>query len=61
MKSVEEMTKQELENEICLNEEGLYEMFDEKKFLSGEYSHKELLEITIKWIMEAPEFIYETI
>ncbi len=60
-KAIEDMTRQELENEIFINEDGLYEMFDEQKLLKNEYTFEELLEITQKWIQEAPEFIYETV
>ena len=61
MKQIEKLSYQELQNEILFNNDGLYEMFDEEKFLKNQYTHKELIEITTKWIMEAPEIIYETI
>ena len=58
MKTVEEMTKQELQNEIVCNNDGLYEMFDENKLLNDLYSHEELITITQNWIMQAPDFTY---
>ena len=55
MKTIESMTKQELQNEIVLNNDGLYNEFNEKKFLNDEYTHEELLQITTNWIISGSE------
>lgn len=55
MKLITEMTKEELEDEIICNEDGLCEMFEEAKLLKGDYSKEELVAITTKWIEQANE------
>lgn len=55
MKNITKLTKEELENEILFNNDGLYEQFDEQKLLNHGYSHDELVEITTNWIIEGNE------
>jgi len=52
---IEEMTKEQLSDEILFNEDGLYEKFDEEKFLSNEYTVEEMREIVGAWILEGDE------
>jgi len=52
---LEKMTRTELENEIICNNDGLYEQFDEQKFLKGEYSFEELVSIVKSWIINGNE------
>ena len=54
-KMVEDMNKEELQNEILFNEDGLYDQFDEALFLKGAILHEELLSTTSKWIEENNE------
>lgn len=55
MQLINDMTKENLEMEIFENNDGLYEQFDEQKFLSGEYSRGELIAITSDWIQQSPD------
>jgi len=54
---IEDMSKEELQNEILFNEDGLYDQFNEVLFLKGAISHEELLSTTTKWIKENNEAI----
>jgi len=56
-KMIEDMSKEELQNEILFNEDGLYDQFNEVLFLKGAISHEELLSTTTKWIKENNEAI----
>jgi len=49
------MTKTQLMDEIVCNDLGLYECFDEKKFLANDYTLEELQMITHDWIMDGDE------
>jgi hypothetical protein len=55
MVHIEKLTREELENEILFNNDGLYEQFDEKRLLNHEYTREELIEITTNWIIEGNE------
>jgi hypothetical protein len=57
MKTVNDMNKQELEDVIITDETGLYDQFDEVKFLAQGYTEKELKETVIAWIFENPDTI----
>lgn len=55
MAHINTMTREQLENEILFNSDGLYEQFDEGKLLNHGYTHEELIEITTNWIIEGNE------
>ena len=59
MLNVDTATYQELQDEICTNDDGLYEMFNEEKFLSDGYTVEELREITVKWITNDPDTSFD--
>ncbi len=49
------LTKEQLQNEILFNDDGLYEQFDEARLLNGEYTREEMLEIFGNWIQQNDE------
>ncbi len=53
--TLSKMTKDELQMFIISNNDGLYEMFDESRFLSDGYSLEEMKEITHNWILSGDE------
>lgn len=48
-------TYKELQEEIICNNDGLYEQFNEEKFLNDEYTLEELKSITSNWIINNNE------
>lgn len=52
---LDNLSKEELETEIACNDDGLYEEYNEKKLLAGEYTREEILEVAAAWILAGNE------
>ena len=52
---LDNMTNEQLQTEIICNEDGLYECFNEVRFLADGYTIEELLEIATEWIKDNDE------
>ena len=53
--NIETATLEQLEDVIILNDEGLYNEVNEKKFLNNEYNEEELRNIITNWIIRENE------
>ena len=52
---ITKMSYEQLQEEILFNNNGLYEMFDEQRFLNNDYTLEELIEITSNWVIAGDE------
>ena len=52
---ITKMSYEQLQEEILFNNDGLYEMFNEQKFLNNDYTLEELIEITSNWVIAGDE------
>lgn len=53
--NIETATLEQLEDVIILNDEGLYNEVNEKKFLNNGYNEEELRDIITNWIIRENE------
>ena len=57
--NIDELTKEQLLDEIVCNDDGLYEEYEEIRLLNDGYTKKELVEIATNWIIKNDEAVWE--